>query len=58
MSFSISSDELYNCVIKALELANTQTSNRNYIGDDINNFSWEEYGRRYNNNLKAILKYE
>lgn len=52
------SDELYNCVVKALDLANTQTFNRNYIGDDINNFTWKEYGRRYNNNLKAILKYE
>lgn len=47
-------DELDRCVIEALNLSNMQSEQRNYSFDDINNLTWEAYGRRYNNTILTI----
>jgi hypothetical protein len=51
-------EELTNCINSALELAKTQLGFRSYIGkNEIDNLSWEAYGKRYEENLKKIVNF-
>lgn len=50
----LSLEELNKCVVEALELSKAQTGERNYLGGDISNLTWEAYGQRYNNNIYNI----
>ena len=50
-----SSECLYRCVCDALELDNIKQSPRNYIGENIKQFSWESYGVRYCKELNQII---
>lgn len=45
-------DELGRCIIEAIKLSDTQQGIRNYAHNDINKFTWEAYGRRYNDFIK------
>ncbi|MDE1190593.1 MAG: glycosyltransferase family 4 protein [Arachidicoccus sp.] len=50
-------EEIINCINDALKIAKTQQGERNYAHDDIENMSWEAYGKRYSdilNNLKEF----
>lgn len=47
-------ESLAKCIDQALTLSTTQSGIRNYAHEDINNLTWEAYGKRYNNNLKQI----
>lgn len=44
--------ELGVCITEAIKLNETQQGIRNYVHDDINKFTWEAYGKRYNDFLK------
>ena len=44
--------ELGVCITEAIKLSETQQGIRNYVHDDINKFTWEAYGKRYNDFLK------
>jgi glycosyltransferase involved in cell wall biosynthesis len=50
----LSVEALLEAVDKGLELANTQQGIRNYAGEDLNRLSWEEYGKRYSEELSRI----
>ena len=51
-------EELSNCIDAALELAKAQSGFRSYIGKtEIDNLSWEAYGKRYEENLKKIVNF-
>lgn len=45
-------DELGRCIIEAIKLSDTQQGIRNYVHNDINKFTWEAYGKRYNDFIK------
>lgn len=47
----LSVEALNNSVEQALSLANSQIGVRNYVGEEINQLSWEAYGKRYSENL-------
>lgn len=47
-------DELGKCILKALQLSKEQIGVRDYAQNDILNFTWEAYGKRYNDSLKNI----
>lgn len=53
-----SSDCLANSLLVALELSEKQKKDnvRDYVGDRIHDFTWEAYGKRYQENLNKILK--
>lgn len=52
----ISVKSLEECVVIALNIADTQKGVRNYLKDNFSEVSWEGYGRRYNSFLKSIVK--
>lgn len=45
---------LAKCIYQALELSKVQFGKRNYVGNDIENLTWEAYGKRYNKILNNI----
>lgn len=53
---SLQENEIKKAIFKALSLANTQNGIRNYAKHDIENISWEAYGKRYDEFLKTHLK--
>lgn len=48
-------EELNRCIKEALILSNSGSEERNYAKADISEFSWEAYGRRYNENLHVVM---
>ncbi len=50
----LSVEALMNAVDEALVLANTQVGIRNYAGEELNELSWEAYGKRYSERLSRI----
>jgi starch synthase len=50
--------ELEKCIFQALELAKTQFGVRSYSENVKTNFTWESYGKRYNDNLNLIYSIE
>lgn len=51
-------EELNKCIKEALQLSQTQTGERNYAHDDINNLTWEAYGKRYNVFLQNLIAFK
>lgn len=51
-------EELDKCIKEALQLSQTQTGERNYAHDDINNLTWETYGKRYNVFLQNLIAFK
>lgn len=50
-----SSEELANCINKALKLSKTQTGIRSYSKNLNDKFDWRAYGKRYSLNLERIM---
>lgn len=53
MSF-LDTNELRNCIERALILANSQNGKRNYAKDDVDKLSWKAYGQRYNQMINKL----
>lgn len=51
----LSVESLHETVEEALRLARTQSGERDYAREDIQNLSWSSYGRRYNDLLKTLV---
>lgn len=51
----LTSEELGRCITEAIKLSNIQNGIRDYAQNDINKFTWEAYGKRYDKALKTIM---
>lgn len=51
---SLDVESLHLAIEQAIALANNQNGLRSYVNDEVNNLTWDAYGRRYSDNLKKL----
>ena len=52
----VSSISLEKAILKSMVLANTQSGRRAYATQVLNEFSWDSYGKRYDNFLRQLKR--